>query len=96
MLLSGGLVKSVRWDDELVGDGWPGPIARKLLAMWHEDQKGGGDRSVPVPYDEASPVPNATDQVRVLAPVNSGGSRNLTFSSVTTRSSTSSTPSRWQ
>ena len=63
MRLSGGLVKGVRWDGEPVSDGWPGPIGRKLLALWHKDQKGGADRSVPVPCDESSPVPNANDQV---------------------------------
>ena len=96
MLLSGGLVKGVRWDDEPVSDGWPGPIAVKLLAMWHKDQEGGAGRSVPVPYDVSLPVPMVIDQVWDLAPVSSGGSMNLTFSSVTTRSLTSSTPSRWQ
>ena len=42
----------VQWDDDPVGDGQPGPIARKLLAMWHEDQRGESDQLVPVPYDE--------------------------------------------
>ncbi|MCY4513624.1 MAG: D-amino-acid transaminase, partial [Candidatus Tectomicrobia bacterium] len=42
----------VRWDDEPVGDGRPGPIARRLLAMWHADQREAADQLVPVPYDE--------------------------------------------
>ena len=42
----------VRWDDQPVGDGRPGPIARKLLAMWHADQKRGSDQLVPVPYED--------------------------------------------
>ena len=96
MLLSGGVEKGVRWDDELVSAGWPGPIARKLLAMRQKDQKGSAGRSVPVPYDGSLSVPMVIDQVWDFAPVSSGGSRNLTFSSVTTRSLTSSTPSRWQ
>ena len=40
----------VRWDDQPVGDGRPGPIARKLLAMWQADQKEAADQLVPVPY----------------------------------------------
>ena len=43
----------VRWDDQVVGDGRPGPIARRLLAMWQADQKEAADQLVPVPYDEA-------------------------------------------
>ena len=42
----------VRWDDEPVGDGRPGPIARRLLAMWYADQREAADQLVPVPYDE--------------------------------------------
>ena len=43
----------VQWDDHMVGDGQPGPIARKLLAMWEADQKEGLDQLVPVPYAES-------------------------------------------
>lgn len=43
----------VRWDDQVVGDGRPGPIAGKLLAMWHTDQREGSDQLVPVPYGES-------------------------------------------
>ena len=97
--LSGGLVKGVRWDVNLwaaVHDGLALPIARKLLTIWPTDQQETTDKLEPLCDDESCPVPNAADQVWVLAPVSSGGSMNLTFSSVTTRSLTSSTPSRWQ
>ena len=57
---------------------------------------GDQDRLPLVTWDESLPVSMVIDQVCALAPVSSGGSRNLTFSSVTTRSLTSSTPSRWQ
>ena len=43
----------VRWDDQVVGDGRPGPIARKLLAMWQADQREASDQLVPVPYAES-------------------------------------------
>lgn len=43
----------VRWDDQVVGDGRPGPIALRLLAMWHADQREGSDQLVLVPYDES-------------------------------------------
>ena len=41
----------VRWDGQPVGDGHPGPIARRLLAMWRADQREAADQLVPVPYD---------------------------------------------
>ena len=53
MLLLGSSLKVapvVQWDDQLVGDGRPGPVARKLLAMWEADQREGTDQLVPVPY----------------------------------------------
>lgn len=56
MLLLGSSLKVapvVWWDDQPVGDGSPGPIARKLLAMWREDQRSGSGQLVPVPYDES-------------------------------------------
>jgi 4-amino-4-deoxychorismate lyase len=40
----------VEWDGRPIGDGRPGPIARKLLAMWREDTVSGADQLVPVPY----------------------------------------------
>lgn len=40
----------VEWDGRPIGDGKPGPIARKLLAMWREDTLSGADQLVPVPY----------------------------------------------
>ena len=41
----------VQWDDQPVGDGRPGPIARRLLAMWQADQREAADQLVPVPYE---------------------------------------------
>lgn len=56
MMLLGSSLKVapvVRWDGEPVGDGRPGPIARKLLAMWKADQREAADQLVPVPYGES-------------------------------------------
>ena len=52
----------VRWDDQQVGDGQPGPIARKLLAMWRADQREAADQLVPVPYDEPGAPPGPASQ----------------------------------
>ena len=55
MLLIGSSIKVapvVKWDDQLIGDGKPGPIARKLLDLWNEDVQGVSDQLVRVPYDE--------------------------------------------
>jgi|SRR5436190_11479272 len=52
MLLLGSSVKVapiVQWDDQVIGDGRPGPVARALLRLL-EDDMGGGDRAIPVPY----------------------------------------------
>jgi 4-amino-4-deoxychorismate lyase len=52
MLLLGSSVKVapiVQWDDQVIGDGRPGPVARALLRLL-EDDMGGGDRVIPVPY----------------------------------------------
>jgi len=56
MLLIGSSIKVapvVQWDGRPVGDGRPGPIARKLLELWHEDVRTAPDQLVPVPYAEA-------------------------------------------
>jgi 4-amino-4-deoxychorismate lyase len=52
MLLLGSSIKVasiVQWDDQVIGDGKPGPIARALLALLEEDMRT-GDRLVDVPY----------------------------------------------
>jgi 4-amino-4-deoxychorismate lyase len=54
MMLVGSSIKVapvVAWDGQKIGDGKPGPIAQKLLAMWNEDTQA-KDQLVPVPYDE--------------------------------------------
>ncbi len=56
MMLVGSSIKVapvVLWDDRPVGDGRPGPIARKLLELWHEDVRTASDQLVRVPYAEA-------------------------------------------
>ena len=53
MLLFGSSFKVasvVQWDDKPVGDGRPGPIAKKLLDLWFEDTKTATEQLVPVPY----------------------------------------------
>lgn len=55
MLLVGSSIKVapiVQWDGQPVGDGTPGPIARKLLDLWHEDTLTGTDQLIPVPYPQ--------------------------------------------
>ena len=42
----------VVWDRQKIGDGKPGPIAKKLLEMWNEDTKSAQDQLVAVPYDD--------------------------------------------
>jgi len=52
MLLLGSSVKVasvVQWDDHVIGDGRPGPVARALLRLLDEDMRS-GDRLIPVPY----------------------------------------------
>jgi len=53
MLLLGSSIKVapvVRWDDRAIGDGKPGPIARRLLELWREDVESATDQLVQVPY----------------------------------------------
>jgi 4-amino-4-deoxychorismate lyase len=53
MMLVGSSIKVapvVQWDGQPVGDGKPGPIATKLMAMWREDTLTAADQLIPVPY----------------------------------------------
>jgi 4-amino-4-deoxychorismate lyase len=52
MLLLGSSVKVVsivQWDDRVIGDGKPGPVAKALLQLLEEDMRT-GDRLIDVPY----------------------------------------------
>src|SRR5687768_2162483 len=52
MLLMGSSVKVVsivQWDDQVIGDGKPGPVARALLRLLDEDMRS-SDRLIDVPY----------------------------------------------
>jgi len=52
MLLLGSSVKVVsivQWDDQVIGDGKPGPVAKALLQLLDEDMRS-GDRLIDVPY----------------------------------------------
>jgi 4-amino-4-deoxychorismate lyase len=52
MLMLGSSIKVapiVQWDGQPVGDGTPGPIARKLLELWRADTMD-SDQLIPVPY----------------------------------------------
>jgi 4-amino-4-deoxychorismate lyase len=52
MLLLGSSVKVasiVQWDDRIIGDGKPGPVAKALLHLLDEDMRS-GDRLIDVPY----------------------------------------------
>ncbi len=52
MFLIGSSVKVapiVRWDDQTIGNGKPGPVAKALLGLLEEDQRA-GDRLTDVPY----------------------------------------------
>ncbi len=54
MLLIGSTIKVmpvIEWDDRLIGDGRPGPIAKKLLDLWHKDART-PSQLVEVPYDK--------------------------------------------
>jgi 4-amino-4-deoxychorismate lyase len=55
MMLIGSSIKVapvVEWDGRRIGDGKPGPIAKKLLELWNEDTRSATDQLVAVPYDE--------------------------------------------
>lgn len=52
MMLLGSSVKVapiIKWDDQVIGDGKPGPVAGALLRLLEDDMRS-GDRLVPVPY----------------------------------------------
>jgi 4-amino-4-deoxychorismate lyase len=52
MLILGSSVKVapvVRWDDQTIGEGRPGPVAKALLQLLDEDMRA-GDRLIEVPY----------------------------------------------
>jgi 4-amino-4-deoxychorismate lyase len=52
MLLFGSSIKVasiVQWDDQVIGDGKPGPVSRALLPLLEEDMRS-GDRLISVPY----------------------------------------------
>jgi len=54
MMLVGSSIKIapvVEWDGQKIGGGKPGPVAKKLLDMWHEDIASAEDQLVAVPYD---------------------------------------------
>jgi 4-amino-4-deoxychorismate lyase len=56
MMLIGSSIKIapvVEWDGQTIGDGRPGPIARKLLQLWYEDAASASDQLVAIPYDIA-------------------------------------------
>lgn len=53
MMLIGSSIKVapvVEWDGQLIGDGKPGPITKKLLELWEEDTRSAADQLVAVPY----------------------------------------------
>ena len=55
MMLIGSSIKVapvIEWDGQKIGDGKPGPIARKLLEMWNEDVQSAQDQLVAVPYHD--------------------------------------------
>ena len=52
MLLLGSSVKVapiVQWDDQVIGDGKPGPVFKALLRLLEDDMRS-GDRLIAVPY----------------------------------------------
>ena len=53
MLLLGSSVKVapiIQWDEQVIGDGKPGPVFKALLRLLDEDDMRRGDRLIPVPY----------------------------------------------
>jgi 4-amino-4-deoxychorismate lyase len=56
MMLIGSSIKIapvVQWDGHQVGDGKPGPIAKRLLDLWEEDTRSATDQLIPVPYPQS-------------------------------------------
>jgi 4-amino-4-deoxychorismate lyase len=63
MMLVGSSIKVapiVEWDGAPIGDGKPGPIARRLLDLWHEDVRGAADQLIPI-------FPRADERGRAIA-----------------------------
>ena len=59
MMLIGSSIKIapvVEWDGQAIGNGKPGPIAKRLLQLWHEDVAAASDQLVPVPYDDPANI----------------------------------------
>lgn len=55
MMLVGSSVKVapvVQWDGQPIGNGKPGPIAKKLLDLWNEDRISAADQLIPLPYTD--------------------------------------------
>jgi 4-amino-4-deoxychorismate lyase len=55
MMLVGSSVKVapvVQWDGQPIGNGKPGPIAKKLLDLWNEDRIRAADQLIPLPYTD--------------------------------------------
>lgn len=55
MILMGSTIRVapvVQWDGRPIGDGRPGPIAKKLLELWQEDVLAGPGQLTPVTYDQ--------------------------------------------
>ena len=53
MMLVGSSIKVapvVQWDGQPIGDGKPGPIAKKLLDLWTEDRISAADQLIPLTY----------------------------------------------
>jgi 4-amino-4-deoxychorismate lyase len=53
MMLVGSSIKVapvVQWDGQPIGDGKPGPIAKKLLDLWNEDRIRAADQLIPLTY----------------------------------------------
>jgi 4-amino-4-deoxychorismate lyase len=55
MMLLGSSIKVapvVQWDGQPIGNGKPGPIAKKLLELWRQDTLTATDQLIPIPYPE--------------------------------------------
>ena len=57
MMLVGSSIKVapvVQWDNQPIGDGKPGPIAKKMLELWRDDTRHASDQLILVPYPETA------------------------------------------
>lgn len=53
MMLVGSSIKVapiVEWDGRPIGNGRPGPVAKRLLELWQEDVRSASEQLIPVPY----------------------------------------------